>query len=155
MVIPFTGFPNKAAAHVALETVRKWLEINADKVSILAWLKCKGSVLYMTLYLASCFVGLVSKLSSLPSVFDCLQYFKKTPWCMQQSKSGSSEGLKQPFVTLWLPLLLVSWCYCVSFTGWSSDFLCVSERWLQDLSTASLLLLPSWDLWWKWRYSPA
>lgn len=36
MVMPFTGFPNKAAAHIALETVRKWLEINADKVSILA-----------------------------------------------------------------------------------------------------------------------
>ena len=114
MVIPFTGFPNKAAAHIALETVRKWLEINADKVSILAWLKCKGSVLYMTLYLALCaLLGLVSKLSSLPSVFACLQYFKKTPWCMQQSKSESSEGPELLFVTLWLPLLW-SFTYCLS-----------------------------------------
>ena len=36
MVVPFTGYPNKGAAHIALETVRKWLEINADKVCITA-----------------------------------------------------------------------------------------------------------------------
>lgn len=36
MVVRFTGYPNKEAAHIALETVRKWLEINADQVSITA-----------------------------------------------------------------------------------------------------------------------
>ena len=68
MVVPFTGYPNKDAAHVALETVRKWLEINADKVSITVCTEIQRSsfvqdIVFSLVPCRACFLVL------LPSVF--------------------------------------------------------------------------------------